>query len=101
MQNLFLRLLSSVISFTVKVKWGKEIFPDIEVNTDESPIVFKAQLYALTGVAPERQKVMIKGVTLKDNDWANFVLKDVKYYFILISNIQRNISGCNNTAHGK
>ncbi|XP_045481227.1 ubiquitin carboxyl-terminal hydrolase 14 [Harmonia axyridis] len=63
-------------SFKVKVKWGKEIYPDIEVNTDEPPLVFKAQLFALTGVHPERQKVMIKGVTLKDDDWTNFKLKD-------------------------
>lgn len=59
------------------MKWGKETYPDIEVNTDESPVVFKAQLYALTGVLPERQKVMLKGVTLKDSDWNNFNLKDV------------------------
>ncbi|KAL3288367.1 hypothetical protein HHI36_002815 [Cryptolaemus montrouzieri] len=62
--------------YKVKIKWGKETYPDIEVNTDESPILFKAQLFALTGVQPERQKVMLKGVTLKDNDWANFKLKD-------------------------
>ncbi|KAJ3649909.1 hypothetical protein Zmor_021626 [Zophobas morio] len=62
--------------FKVKVKWGKESYPDIEVNTDEPPMLFKAQLFALTGVQPERQKVMIKGVTLKDVDWDNFKLKD-------------------------
>ncbi|KAG5896401.1 hypothetical protein JTB14_022489 [Gonioctena quinquepunctata] len=62
--------------YKVKVKWGKEAYPDIEVNTDEPPLLFKAQLFALTGVQPERQKVMIKGVTLKDSDWDNFKLKD-------------------------
>ncbi|KAF5274812.1 hypothetical protein FQR65_LT00395 [Abscondita terminalis] len=62
--------------FKVKVKWGKESYPDIELNTEESPILFKAQLFALTGVQPERQKVMLKGVTLKDDDWDNFKLKD-------------------------
>ncbi|CAH1989720.1 unnamed protein product [Acanthoscelides obtectus] len=62
--------------YKVKVKWGKESFPDIEVNTEEPPELFKAQLFALTGVQPERQKVMIKGVTLKDTDWDNFKLKD-------------------------
>lgn len=62
--------------FKVKVKWGKESYPDIEVNTDESPILFKAQLFALTGVQPERQKVMLKGVTLKDDDWENFKLRE-------------------------
>ncbi len=43
------------------MKWGKELFTDVEVNTDEEPLVFKAQLFALTGVEPHRQKVMIKG----------------------------------------
>lgn len=67
----------------VKVKWGKEVYPDIDVNTDEPPMLFKAQLFALTGVQPERQKVMIKGVTLKDDDWNNFKLKDVSYFYFL------------------
>ena len=40
-------------------------------------MLFKAQLFALTGVQPERQKVMVKGMTLKDNDWGNIKLKDV------------------------
>ncbi|KAK0090305.1 hypothetical protein PV325_001536 [Microctonus aethiopoides] len=62
--------------YTVKVKWGKELFPNVEVNTDEEPMLFKAQLFALTGVQPERQKVMLKGMTLKDDDWGNIKLKD-------------------------
>ncbi|PNF27076.1 Ubiquitin carboxyl-terminal hydrolase 14 [Cryptotermes secundus] len=63
-------------TYKVKVKWGKENYPDIEVNTDEDPLVFKAQLFALTGVQPERQKVMLKGTTLKDSDWGDIKLKD-------------------------
>uniref|UniRef100_A0A2K5KT18 Ubiquitin carboxyl-terminal hydrolase n=1 Tax=Cercocebus atys TaxID=9531 RepID=A0A2K5KT18_CERAT len=47
------------------VKWGKEKFEGVELNTDEPPMVFKAQLFALTGVQPARQKVMVKGGTLK------------------------------------
>jgi len=62
--------------YKIKVKWGKETFSDIEVNTDEDPVLFKAQLFTLTGVQPERQKVMVKGVTLKDNEWGNIKLKD-------------------------
>ncbi|XP_008559288.1 ubiquitin carboxyl-terminal hydrolase 14 [Microplitis demolitor] len=62
--------------YKVKVKWGKELFPNIEVNTDEEPILFKAQLFALTGVQPERQKVMLKGMTLKDDSWGNIKLRD-------------------------
>lgn len=38
-------------------------------------MVFKAQLFALSGVVPERQKVMFKGVVLKDNEW-NFQLRN-------------------------
>lgn len=53
------------------------MFPNVEVNTDEEPMLFKAQLFALTGVQPERQKVMMKGVTLKDDDWGNISLRDV------------------------
>ncbi|XP_028163286.1 ubiquitin carboxyl-terminal hydrolase 14 isoform X3 [Ostrinia furnacalis] len=59
---------------SVKVKWGKEMYPGVEVNTDEDPVLFKAQIFALTGVQPERQKVVCKGVTLRDDAWGNFKL---------------------------
>lgn len=54
------------------------MFNDVEANTDEEPTLFKAQLFALTGVQNERQKVMLKGATLKDNDWGNIQLKHVE-----------------------
>jgi len=56
-------------TYKVKVKWGKELYKDVEVNTDDDPLVFKAQLFCLTGVQPQRQKVMLKGHVLKDDDW--------------------------------
>lgn len=62
--------------FVVNVKWGKEKFDGIELNTEESPSLFKAQLFALTGVQPDRQKVMLKGGTLKDDEWGNIKLKN-------------------------
>ncbi|XP_017042934.1 ubiquitin carboxyl-terminal hydrolase 14 [Drosophila ficusphila] len=62
-------------AFKVKVKWGRELYTDIDVNTDEEPILFKAQLFALTGVQPDRQKVMCKGGILKDDQW-NLQIKD-------------------------
>lgn len=68
--------------FPVKVKWGRENYPGIEVNTDEEPILFKAQLYALTGVQPDRQKVMCKGITLKDDEW-NVALKNGIQFLLL------------------
>ncbi|XP_078543572.1 ubiquitin carboxyl-terminal hydrolase 14 isoform X2 [Lissotriton helveticus] len=62
--------------YTVNVKWGKEKFDNVELNTEETPMVFKAQLFALTGVQPARQKVMVKGGTLKDDEWGNIKLKN-------------------------
>ena len=62
-------------SYKIKVKWGKEVYQDVEVNTDEEPMVFKAQLFALTGVQPERQKVMLKGAIL-DQSWDKMKMKD-------------------------
>ena len=59
----------------MKVKWGKELFNDVELNTDEEPVVFKAQLFALTGVQPNRQKVMIKGAAIRDESWGNVASK--------------------------
>ena len=47
------------------------MFNDVELNTDEEPVVFKAQLFALTGVQPNRQKVMIKGAAIRDESWGN------------------------------
>ncbi|KAK9761803.1 deubiquitinating enzyme [Basidiobolus ranarum] len=51
----------------VNVKWAGKKFENIELNPDESPALFKTQLYTLTGVEPERQKILVKGGTLKDD----------------------------------
>ena len=36
-------------SLTVDVKWQKEMFKGIEIDTEQPPIVFKIQLFTLTG----------------------------------------------------
>lgn len=59
---------------TVNVKWGKQKFDNVEVNTDESPETFKAQLFALSGVPPDRQKLLIKGKTVQDHAWGDVTL---------------------------
>ena len=51
----------------MKIKWGQECFDKVDVDTEEEPMLFKAQLFALTGVQPHRQKVMLKGALLKDD----------------------------------
>lgn len=50
---------------TVNVKWGGKKLENVEVDTAQPGIVFKTQLYTLTGVPPERQKIMVKGGMLK------------------------------------
>lgn len=52
----------------VNIKWGKQQFPDVVIDTASPVELFKAQLFALTGVPPERQKIMgVKGGAMKDN----------------------------------
>lgn len=58
------------------------MYPGVEVNTDDEPVLFKAQIFALTGVQPERQKVVCKGVTLRDDTWDKFTLANVSDAFI-------------------
>lgn len=63
-------------TYKINVKWGKEKFSDITCNTEETPEVLKAQMFALSGVYPQRQKIMLKGQVLKDDEWGNFKLKE-------------------------
>ncbi len=43
------------MSVKINVKWGKERYT-VDVDTSETGLTLKSQLYALTGVPPERQK---------------------------------------------
>jgi ubiquitin carboxyl-terminal hydrolase 14 len=62
----------------VSIKWQKSLYENIEIDTGNPPAVFKMQLFSLTGVPPERQKIMgFKGGLLKDDaDWNAVGLKD-------------------------
>eukprot|EP01012_Entosiphon_sulcatum_P062254 TRINITY_DN8846_c0_g1_i1.p1 TRINITY_DN8846_c0_g1~~TRINITY_DN8846_c0_g1_i1.p1 ORF type:complete len:495 (-),score=131.94 TRINITY_DN8846_c0_g1_i1:37-1521(-) len=51
----------------IKVKWAKQEF-DVEINVADNMETFKAQLFALTGVPPERQKITRKAKNLKDDE---------------------------------
>lgn len=61
----------------MKIKWNKETY-DLELDTNEPPSVFKAQIFALTGVTTDRQKVMFKGGVIKDDEWNSTMLKSIK-----------------------
>lgn len=65
--------------YKVKVKWsnGKTTLEGVELNKDEVPAVFKAQLMTLTGVPVERQKLMFRGTVVKDDAWPdNFEISE-------------------------
>ena len=51
------------------MKWQKETFQNLEIDTSQPPIVFKGQLFALTGVPTDRQKIMVKGGLLQVGAW--------------------------------
>lgn len=44
----------------------------MEIDTTQPPYVFKCQLFDLTGVPPERQKIMVKGGLLKVTDGGTY-----------------------------
>jgi ubiquitin carboxyl-terminal hydrolase 14 len=63
--------------FKVNVKWGKQTFKDVELNTEDDATTFMSQLYALSNVPVDKQKVMIKGAKIKeDTDMTKLKLKD-------------------------
>ncbi|KAJ3316811.1 Ubiquitin carboxyl-terminal hydrolase 14 [Blyttiomyces sp. JEL0837] len=62
----------------VSVKWSGKKFDDIELDTSQPGLVFKTQLYTLTGVEPDRQKILVKGGVLKDDsDWSTLGVKEM------------------------
>lgn len=48
----------------VKIKHAGKVL-DVQLDPDQQPVVFKDAVYQVTGVPPERMKVMIKGGVLK------------------------------------
>ncbi|XVE97194.1 hypothetical protein REPUB_Repub03eG0000200 [Reevesia pubescens] len=57
----------------------KAVFKSVKIDTRQPPYVFKCLLYYLTGVPPERQKIMVKGGLLKDDaDWSSVGVKQRK-----------------------
>jgi len=60
----------------VSIKWGKQELNDLEIDTTQPPMVFKTQIFSMTGVPVERQKIMVKGGMLKDDaDWTKLGIK--------------------------
>lgn len=66
----------------IKVKHAGKIH-DVELDPDQPATVFKDAVYQVTGVPPDRMKVMIKGGVLK-------VLQSLR----IVWEIQTNLSVC-------
>jgi ubiquitin carboxyl-terminal hydrolase 14 len=45
----------------VTVKWNKQVFSEVDLDPSDSVETFKTQLWTLTSVPVERQKLMAKG----------------------------------------
>ncbi|KAG6377843.1 hypothetical protein JVT61DRAFT_14624 [Boletus reticuloceps] len=57
---------------------------DIQLDQDLPPTTFKDAIYQLTGVPPDRMKVMIKGGMLKDDtDWKKVALKTGQTFTVI------------------
>lgn len=50
--------------FEVKVKWNKSVF-DLSLDETQPILELKKRLIELSGVPLERQKLIVKGTTLK------------------------------------
>ena len=51
----------------ISVKWGKELFKEVEWEDSELVLDLKVKLYTLTNVLPEKKKLIYKGTVLKDD----------------------------------
>ncbi|KAF7724077.1 Ubiquitin carboxyl-terminal hydrolase 14 [Apophysomyces ossiformis] len=61
-----------------------ELTDNARIDTDETPELFKTQIYSQTGVPPERQKIMVKGGMLKDTtDLNKLGLKDGHVFMMM------------------
>jgi ubiquitin carboxyl-terminal hydrolase 14 len=88
-------------SVTITVKWKKEVYENVSVDLSAAVSELKVQLFSLTGVPPDKQKLILSGKNLKDdqslescgaklgcvvqmmgNAMENWVKPDVKFTFV-------------------
>ena len=51
----------------MNIKWNKTTLNDLELDTTSDVLTFKTQIYALTNVPVDKQKIMVKGKKLNDD----------------------------------
>ena len=52
----------------MNVKWGKQVLSNVECDTGQDVLTFRTILYTLSNVPVDKQKIMVKGKVLKDED---------------------------------
>lgn len=55
------------MSVPITIKWAGQKSFEVEVDTNEDGATLKMQIYSITGVEVERQKILVKGGPLKDD----------------------------------
>ena len=68
--------------FQVTVKHSGKTH-SLALDASQPPRVFKDAIYQSTGVPPDRMKVMVKGGTLKDEDWGKVVIKEGMSFMVI------------------
>ena len=66
---------------SIKIKWNKTSYENVVIDVNKDVSDFKNIVHGLTGVPPDRQKLMAKGAwigTLKD-DAGDTLLKPTKH----------------------
>ncbi|OBZ74933.1 Ubiquitin carboxyl-terminal hydrolase 6 [Grifola frondosa] len=67
----------------VKIKHAGKVH-DVQLDPEQPATVFKDAVYQVTGVPPERMKVMIKGGVLKDDaDWKKVGPKEGQTFMVI------------------
>ena len=77
-----LRVPQPMASIPVTIKHSGKSYP-LALDASQPPRVFKETIYQSTGVPVDRMKVMIKGGTLKDDDWGKLALKEGLSFMVL------------------
>ena len=52
--------LDKMPTMTVDVKWSRDRFVGLALDPEQRTAAFKAKLHELTGVEPDRQRIMVK-----------------------------------------
>lgn len=69
-------------SIPVTIKHSGKTY-SLALDGSQPPRIFKETIYQSTGVPVDRMKVMIKGGTLKDDDWGKLALKEGMSFMVL------------------